>query len=145
MPEWTIIANHGLVLAYMSKHPRSTAREIASAIKITEWTVRKIIDDLEAAGYIERQRLGRRNTYRINPRSSLRHETVRDVMVGDLLKVLGWRHELNAGTGGEPNKSCSAGCSSLRGALPSGIFRGEKVATSKKRIYHKFEGDCPNK
>lgn len=112
MPEWTIIGNHGLVLAYVSKHPQSTAREIASAIKITEWTVRKIIDDLEAAGYIKRQRVGRRNIYRINPDYSLRHETVRDVMVGDLLKVLGWRREFDASTGGEPDKSCSTGCSS---------------------------------
>ena len=50
MPEWTFISNHGLVLTYIAKHPQSTAREIASAIKITEWTVRKIIDALEASG-----------------------------------------------------------------------------------------------
>jgi len=89
MPEWTLISNHGLVLAYIVKHQQSTAREIASAIKITEWTVRKIIDDLEAAGYIERQKVGRKNVYRINPHLHMRHETIRDVRVGDLLKVLG--------------------------------------------------------
>jgi len=92
MPEWTFISNHGLVLTCIAKHPQSTAREIASSIKITEWTVRKIIDGLEAAGYIERQKVGRRNVYRIDPNLCLRHEIIRDVRVGDLLKVLGWKH-----------------------------------------------------
>jgi predicted transcriptional regulator len=92
MPEWTLISNHGLVLAYIAKNPQSTAREIASAINVTEWTVRKIIDGLEAAGYIERQKVGRRNIYRTNPHLYMRHETIRDVRVGDLLKALGWRH-----------------------------------------------------
>ena len=91
MPEWTLISNHGLVLAYIAKHRQSTAREIASAIKITEWTVHKIIAELDEGGYIERQKVGRRNMYRINPYLYMRHETIRDVRVGDLLKVLGWR------------------------------------------------------
>lgn len=95
MPEWTIITNHGLVLAYLSKHQRSTAREIATAINITEWTVHKIINNLEAAGYIERQKIGRRNHYRINTNYSLRHETVKDVMVGDLLEALAREHQQN--------------------------------------------------
>jgi len=92
MAEWTFISNHGLVLTYITKHPRSTAREIASAINITEWTVRKIIDGLEAAGYIERQKVGRENVYRTNPHLHMRHETIRDVRVGDLLKALGCGH-----------------------------------------------------
>jgi DNA-binding transcriptional ArsR family regulator len=112
MPGWTFISNHGLVLAYIAKHPRSTAREIASAINITEWTVHKIIADLEAAGYIERQRVGRRNMYRTNPYLSLRHETIRDVRVGGLLKVLGWKHRRKLIIGGEPDKGRSTGCSS---------------------------------
>ena len=91
MPEWTFITNHGLVLAYVSKHPQSTAREIASTVNITERTIHKIIADLEADGYIERQKVGRNNTYRVNPHLGLRHETTHDVLVGDLLKVLGWR------------------------------------------------------
>ena len=91
MPEWTIIAKHGLVLAYISQHPKSTAREIATAVRSTEWTAHKIIADLEAVGYIERQRMGRNNIYRINPDRTLRHETTRHVSVGDLLKVLGRR------------------------------------------------------
>ena len=89
MPEWTFITNHGLVLTYISKRLHSTAREIATAVNITERTTRKIIADLEAGGYIERQKVGRNNAYRTNPFPMLRHEITRDVMMGDLLKVLG--------------------------------------------------------
>ncbi len=91
MSEWTLITNHGLVLAYIAKHPQSTARAIASAINVTERTVQKIIAELVAEEYIERRRVGRNNEYRINSHTELRHETTRDVRVEDFLKVLGWR------------------------------------------------------
>ena len=90
MPEWTFITNHGLVLAHISKSQQSTAREIAQAINITERTVHRIITELEAEGYIERQRVGRNNFYYINPRLRLKHDTTSEVVVGELLKVLGW-------------------------------------------------------
>ena len=91
MGEWTFITNHGLVLTYVAKHPHSTGREIAQAIDITERTILKIISDLETEGYINRQKQGRNNVYQVNPDIGLRHETTADVMVGDLLKVMGWR------------------------------------------------------
>ena len=89
MAKWTFITNHGLVLAYIAKHPQSTARAIASAINVTERTVQKIIAELVAEEYIEQQRVGRNNEYHINSHTELRHETTRDVMVEDFLKVLG--------------------------------------------------------
>ena len=100
MPEWTFITNYGLVLAHIAKHPRSTAREIASVANITERTTHKIIADLEAEGYVERQRVGRNNVYRINPDLGLRHELAQDAVIGDLLQVLGWkrrRRKLSSG------------------------------------------------
>ena len=93
MPQWTFITNHGLVLAYIAKHPQSTARAIASAVNLTERTVHKIIAELEAEEYIKRRKVGRNNEYHINSHTELRHETTRDVMVEDFLKVLGWRRE----------------------------------------------------
>ena len=91
IPQWTFITNHGLVLAYIAKYPQSTTRTVASAVNLTERTVHKIIAELETEKYIERQRVGRNNVYRINSRTELRHETTRDVLVEDFLKVLGWR------------------------------------------------------
>ena len=91
MAKWTFITNHGLVLAYIAKHPQSTARTIGSAVNLTERTIHKIVTELEAEKYIERRRVGRNNHYRINSRSELRHETTRDVIVEDFLKMLGCR------------------------------------------------------
>lgn len=88
MSDWTIITKHGLVLVHLWKTPNSTAREIALAIKTTEWTVHKIIRELEAVGYIERQRVGRNNVYRLNTNAGLRHNITTHVMLEDLLKVL---------------------------------------------------------
>ena len=64
---WTFITNHGLTLAFIFHNPRSTAREIANHIGVTERTTHKIISDLEVAGYIERRKEGRRNVYGVNP------------------------------------------------------------------------------
>jgi DNA-binding MarR family transcriptional regulator len=91
MRGWTFITNHGLVLSHIARHPRSTAREIAAAVGITERATHKIIADLEAEGYIERRRVGRRNIYRLNPDLLLRHPAHGEIAVGELLKVLGWK------------------------------------------------------
>ena len=87
-PHWTFITNHGLVLSYISHHPTSTAREISNYIGVTERTTHKIIGDLENAGYIDRQKIGRRNVYSVDPRLPLRHHTKADIMVEDLLESL---------------------------------------------------------
>ncbi|HEX5415770.1 MAG TPA: helix-turn-helix domain-containing protein [Chloroflexota bacterium] len=89
---WSFLTNHALVLTYIGRHPESTGREVAQTIGITERAVRKIIDDLETAGYIAREKVGRRNRYHINPTRPLPYPGERAVTVGDLLRLL-WRDE----------------------------------------------------
>ena len=91
MSEWGFLTNHGLVLIHIAKNPESTVRQIATTINITEWTVHKIVGELVKKGYIDRQRVGRKNSYRVHVRLDLRHDTLRDIDVGDLLKSLGWK------------------------------------------------------
>lgn len=91
MPQWTFLTNHAMVLSYISRHPRTTALDLAMAIGITERATRKIIADLLDEGYITKRREGRRNRYRINPDLPLRHPAHEETAVGDLLKVLGWK------------------------------------------------------
>ena len=88
-PRWTFITNHGLVLSYLSHNPRSTAREIANYIGVTERTTHKIISDLEVEGFIERRKSGRRNVYTVDHNLPLRHHTKQDIMVSELLGALG--------------------------------------------------------
>jgi DNA-binding IclR family transcriptional regulator len=85
---WTFITNHGLVLSYISHHPKSTAREIANYVGVTERTTHKIISDLELTGYIQRRKHGRRNVYDVDPKMPLRHHTKQDVLVSELLEAL---------------------------------------------------------
>lgn len=91
MTKWTFITNHGLVLSYIARQPKSTARVIAQAVGITERTAHKIMAELEVAGYITRKRVGRQNRYLINASLSLRHPSHNEVAVGELIQVLKWR------------------------------------------------------
>ena len=68
-----------------------TALELSKAVGITERATRKLIADLLQAGYISKEREGRRNRYRINPDLSLRHPSLEDTAVGPLLEILGWK------------------------------------------------------
>jgi predicted transcriptional regulator len=88
MTEWTFITNHGAVLALIAQHRQITAREIAETLGLTERPVRRIIAELEAAGYLCKQRVGRVNRYQVNLNVPLRRPEVRATVVGELLRVL---------------------------------------------------------
>ena len=71
MKVWSLITNHGLVLAAISKNSKKTIREIGDDVGITERTAYGIVVDLEKAGYIKRTKVGVRNIYKINPQMPL--------------------------------------------------------------------------
>jgi predicted transcriptional regulator len=91
MANWTLITNHAGVLLYIAQHPRSTAREIAATVGITERATRKIIADLDEARFIAKKKEGRRISYTINHDAKLRRENVQDIAVGKFLEALGWQ------------------------------------------------------
>ena len=92
MREWSLITNHGLVLAAISRDSKQTIREIGDAAGITERTAYGIVADLEKAGYIKRTRVGTRNMYAINPDMPLVNR-LSDASVGDLLALFNGRHQ----------------------------------------------------
>ena len=85
---WMLLSNHGHVLLYVDTYPDARLREIAAAIGITERAAYKIITELEAAGYVTRERLGRRNRYDVHREVPLRHARVVGRTIGDLLQAL---------------------------------------------------------
>ena len=91
MRPWTFVTNHAVVLSYLACHPMITAHEMVLEIDISERAIRRIIADLEEAGYITKEKEGRRVRYKVNHKSNLRHRTQRDKVIGDLLKVLGYK------------------------------------------------------
>ena len=88
MSEWTFITNHGAILALIAQRDQITAREIAEIVGLTERPVRRIIAELEAAGYLDKQRLGRVNRYRVNLELPLRRAEARATAVGELVQIL---------------------------------------------------------
>jgi DNA-binding transcriptional regulator PaaX len=86
---WSFLTNHGLVLVHLGGRPDSTGLEIARAVGITERAARAIVAALEAEGYVAREKVGRRNRYRVDTARTLRLPGDRTVPVGALLEVLG--------------------------------------------------------
>lgn len=88
MPEWTFLTNHAHVLICVARDPGSLVREIAEKVGITERAAQRILAELIDAGYLDRERDGRRNRYRVHPELPLRHPLERHHRVGDLLTAL---------------------------------------------------------
>jgi DNA-binding MarR family transcriptional regulator len=84
---WTLLTNHGRVLLLISRDPDARLRDLAEAAGITERAAQTIVGDLEEAGYLTRQRSGRRNHYVVHPRQPFRHPAEADHNVGELLDV----------------------------------------------------------
>ncbi len=86
--QWTFFSNHGHVLICLAGNPDQPLREVALAVGITERAVQRIVADLEEAGYLTRERSGRRNAYTLNTDKKLRHSLERSHTIGEVLAVL---------------------------------------------------------
>jgi hypothetical protein len=85
---WTLLTGHGHVLVEIARNPRARMRDISDVVGLTERSVQAIVADLEAAGYLTRGRIGRRNRYIVNPDSLFRHSAQEGLRVGPLLDLL---------------------------------------------------------
>jgi DNA-binding transcriptional ArsR family regulator len=66
MRRWGFLTTQALILIHVTQHPRSTVREIAVAVGVTERAAHSALQDLREAGIIERQREGRRNNHSVS-------------------------------------------------------------------------------
>ncbi len=85
---WTFFSNHALVLFHISREPESTGLELAQAVGITERATRRILVDLRAAGYIETEKRGRRNRYRVDTQRPMVRVGERELTAGQLLETI---------------------------------------------------------
>jgi hypothetical protein len=85
---WTFLTRHAQVLLCVADDPGMRLREIGERVGITERAVHRIVGELVDAGYVTRERRGRRNHYTIRPQQPLPDPLVREQSVGDLLGVL---------------------------------------------------------
>ena len=85
--EWTFLSNHGHVLIHLSRYPDSRVRDISDVVGITERSTQAILSDLEEAGYVTISRVGRRNSYKVNPGLKFRHPSEASKPISSLLKI----------------------------------------------------------
>jgi len=89
---WTFLTHHARVLLCIAHDPGVRLRDIAASLGITERSAYGIVSDLAEAGYIVKQKNGRRNRYQIQAHLPLPEPTSRERTVGEVLALL-------AGTG----------------------------------------------
>ena len=87
-PSWSFLTNHAQVLVCIAHDPGIRLREIGDAIGITERAAHRIVVELADAGYIARERPGRRNEYTIHSHLPLPDPLAREQKIGDLLAIL---------------------------------------------------------
>ena len=87
-PRWTFLTNHAQVLVSIARDPGIRLRDIGERVGITERAAHRIVVELADAGYITRERNGRRNRYTINAHFPLPDLVAREQNIGELLAVL---------------------------------------------------------
>jgi hypothetical protein len=88
MAEWSFLTNHGRVLLCIARDPGMRLRDIAATVNITERSAFGIVNDLTDAGYVHKERDGRRNRYVIQSHLPIPEATPRERSVGEVLDLL---------------------------------------------------------
>jgi len=87
-PRWTFLTNHAHVLTVLASEPGLVLREVALRVGITERAVQRIVVDLDESGFLEIEKVGRQNHYKVLKNQSLRHPIEAHRSIGDLLKMI---------------------------------------------------------
>jgi DNA-binding Lrp family transcriptional regulator len=95
-PSWSFLTNHARVLVCIAHDPGIRLREIGDAVGITERAAHRIVSELAEAGYISRERHGRRNRYSVQAHLPLPDPVAREQSIGDLLAILVGRYAADA-------------------------------------------------
>lgn len=65
MTGWSFLTNHAWAMLFIAAHPDARLRDIAAVLSVTERTAYAVVADLAAAGYLVKERVGRRSRYHI--------------------------------------------------------------------------------
>jgi predicted transcriptional regulator len=87
-PDFAFLTNHAKALLLIAQDRHIRIRDLAGLLQITERATQRVVADLAGAGYIDRERQGRRNVYSVRTSLPLGLPLQRDVDIGMLLAVL---------------------------------------------------------
>ena len=88
MVSWTFLTYHARVLMFVAHDPGVRLRDIAASLNITERSAFGIITDLVEAGYVVKEKNGRRNRYHVQAHLPLPEPDGRERTVGEILALL---------------------------------------------------------
>jgi DNA-binding transcriptional ArsR family regulator len=91
MGDWSFLTNHARALLFIAHDPDARLRDLAVRLDVTERTAYGLVADLTEAGYVVKEKAGRRNRYRIQAHLPLRDVIGREQTIGELLDLLGDR------------------------------------------------------
>jgi IclR helix-turn-helix domain len=94
---WGFLTNHARVLLCIAHDPGVRTRDIAARLGITERTAYGIVTDLAAAGYMVKDKDGRRNRYQVQAHLPLPDPVGRECAAGEVLSLLAGQDQPGTG------------------------------------------------
>jgi hypothetical protein len=88
MAGWAFLTYHARVLLCVAHDPGVRLRDIAASLNITERSAFGILTDLVEAGYVVKEKNGRRNRYHIQAHLPLPEPNSREPTLGEILALL---------------------------------------------------------
>ncbi|MEX0750019.1 MAG: winged helix-turn-helix transcriptional regulator [Dehalococcoidia bacterium] len=88
MNRWGLLTNHALVLVHVVENPRSTLRQIADAVGITDRAAQSILRALEGDDIVARRKEGRRNIYTVDLDALLAHRQYGKYSIAEIASAL---------------------------------------------------------
>src|SRR5271169_2663274 len=88
MANWSFLTSHARVLMCIAHDPGARLRDIAASLGITERSAYGIVTELAEAGYVVKEKAGRRNRYRIQTHLPLPETIGRQRTLGEVLDLL---------------------------------------------------------
>ncbi len=85
---WSFLTNHARALLCIAHDPGARLRDIAETLGITERRAFGIVTDLTRAGYVVKEKEGRRNRYRIQDHLPLVVGIGQPRTIGEVLELL---------------------------------------------------------
>lgn len=114
MAEWSFLTNHARVLLYIAQHSEARLRDLASALDVTERTAYGIVVDLTDAGYVVKEKDGRRNRYHIQEHLPLRDSIIRERTIGEVLDLFVNVKRRSRGRSAVPSSAVRSGLGAAR-------------------------------
>ena len=88
MANWGFLTKHGRALVCIAHDPGVRLRDIATELDVTERSAYGIVNDLAEAGYVVKDKDGRRNRYKVQAHLPLREAIGREPTIGQVLELL---------------------------------------------------------